>query len=208
MYAANLNVAGLYTFPNDLTSVPPGALLTADNFIINRPNTAESRRGFAAIGTSLGLASGQWVNNEFPYQNRLILSDTTNQLWYDSTGSFNWVKYTGTFAPPTGAYKIHGGEANKNFYLSTNTGVYKLDSISSTPVLAGGVPALDGTTVLTGVSGFLLASTQCVYQVVWGYSDANGNLILGNPSERILVSNTTGSSANVNVTFTVPQGVT
>jgi hypothetical protein len=68
---------------------------------------------------------------------------------------------------------------------------------------------LDGTGALAGDgTGFLLASKQFAYQIVFGYNDINGNLLLGNPSERILVVNSTAGTDNVNLTFTVPQGLT
>lgn len=209
MQASNLTNAGLYTFPNDLSQVPPGALLTADNVVINRNGTVETRRGLGAFGSNLSLSPNDYVTNFFPYQNRLIISDTTNKLSYDSTGSQDWVAYSGTYTPPTGMPKIHGLEANKNFYLTTSNGVYKLDAITSTPTLAGGIAALNGTATVTGASGFLGAEKQCVYQIVFGYTDSNGNLILGNPSQRILVSNTSATdSANASITFSLPAGLT
>lgn len=209
MQIPTLVTAGLYTFPNDLSQVPTGALLTADNITMNRNGAAETRRGFGQVGTSLSLSSPQYIQNYFAYQNRLIISDTLGQLWYDSTGAFNWVKYTGTYFPPAQMPKVHGIEANKNFYFATLNGVYKIDAIASPLVLAGGAAALDGTAVLAGDgSGFLGAMMQAVYQVVWGYTDVNGNLILGNPSQRILVSNTTVASDNVNLTTTIPLGLT
>lgn len=208
MYASTLTNAGLYTFPNDLSNVPVGALLQADNMVINRDGIADSRRGIALAGNALTLSAGQFVNKIFGYQNRLLLHYGTT-LAYDSTGTFVWTNFTGTYNPPTGMPKIHGLEANKNYYFTTSAGVYKIDAYNHQPVLSGGIPALDGTAVVTGGSGFLAADTQCVYQIVWGYNDANGNLILGNPSLRILVSNTSAvATANAAVTFTIPQGVT
>ena len=77
------------------------------------------------------------------------------------------------------------------------------------PTNSGAPPGLDGAAALAGDgAGFLGAAEQCAYQVVFGYSDVNGNLILGNPSERILVVNSTIAADNVNITFTVPQGLT
>lgn len=129
-------------------------------------------------------------------------------MWYDSTGSLTWVQFTGSYSVPSGATKIRGIEANKNFYLATSGGVEKLSAFNSTPALAGVPPGLDGTGVLAGAgSGFLGAAFQCAYQILFGYTDTNGNLILGAPSERILVVNSTGGSDNVALTFTVPQGL-
>lgn len=208
MYASALDFAGLYTFPNPLAKVPVGAALQADNLTANKDGTADIRRGLAAQGTTLSLASNQFITQWFAYQNRLLVQDTTGGLWYDSTGLLNWAKFSGTYSVPSGATKIRGVEANKNFFLATAAGVQKLSAYNSTPILAGVPPALDGTGVLAGAgAGFLGSNFQCAYQIVFGYTDANGNLILGAPSERILVVNSTGGADNVTLTFTVPQGL-
>jgi hypothetical protein len=44
---------GLYTFPNQLSQVPPGAMTIASNINIDRPGVAETRRGFEFYGTTL-----------------------------------------------------------------------------------------------------------------------------------------------------------
>ena len=182
--------------------------MTADNLVANKDGTAEIRRGLAASGSTLSLAAGQYITQGFAYQNRLLLHETTGGLWYDSTGSLAWSKFSGSYSVPSGASKIRGVEANKNYYLATSTGVRKLSAYNSTPILSGVPPGLDGTGALAAAgAGFLGASTQCAYQIVFGYTDANGNLLLGNPSERILVVNPGVGADNVILTFTVPQGL-
>lgn len=209
MYASNLDFTGLYTFPNPLSKVPVGAALLADNLTANKDGTAEIRRGLAAQGISLELSSTDYITQIFGYQNRLLINATTGGLWYDSTGDLDWTQFTGTYLVPAGANKIRGVEANKNFYLATNAGVQKLSSYNSTPIPSGVAPGLDGTAVLAGAgTGFLGANRQAAYQIVFGYTDVNGNLNLGNPSERILIVNSTAGSDDVTLTFTVPQGLT
>lgn len=208
MYASALDFAGLYTFPNPLSKVPAGAALQADNLTANKDGVAEIRRGLAAQGTTLGLGGSDFIDQFFAYQNRLLLHETTGGLWYDSTGSLAWTKFTGTYLAPTGATKIRGVEANKNFFFATAAGVQKIAAYNVTPALAGVVPGLDGSAALAGAgSGFLGSNEQCAYQIIFGYTDVNGNLNLGAPSERILVVNSTGGSDNVALTFTVPQGL-
>lgn len=188
-----------------MTKVPVGAALQADNLVSNKDGIAECRRGIAKTGS--GNLAG-YTNKYFAYQNTLLPNDNLGGLYYDS-GSFTWVAFSGTYLAPTGAAVVRGIEANKNFLLSTSTGVKKLSAYNTTPIPAGVPPGLDGTGALAGAgSGFLGASKQCAYQIVFGYNDVNGNLLLGSPSERILVTNATSGSDNVTLTFTVPQGLT
>lgn len=192
-----------------MSKVPVGAALQADNLTANKDGVAEIRRGLSAIGTSLNLGVDQFIDQWFAYQNRLLLHETTFGLWYDSDGTHNWSKFSGSYLAPTGVMKIKGAEANKNYYLATRAGVEKLSAYNSTPILSGVPSGLDGTGILAGAgTGFLAAAFQCAYQIVFGYFDVNGNLLLGNPSERILVVNGTAGTDNVTLTFTVPQGLT
>ena len=213
MYASALDFAGLYTFPNPLSKVPVGAALQADNLTANKDGSAESRRGLARKGNSFGFTVGTYISQWFSYQNHLIANGTDGSLVYDSSSniSLTWSTLTGTYSPPTNfsGAKIRGVEANKNLYLTTSGGVQKMAAYNQIPTNSGAPPGLDGAAALAGDgAGFLGAAEQCAYQVVFGYSDVNGNLILGNPSESILVVNSTIAADNVNITFTVPQGLT
>jgi hypothetical protein len=209
VYAQALDFTGLYTFPNPLTKVPVGAALQADNLTANKDGTAECRRGLAAVGISLNLSAGFWINQIFSYQNHLIINDNSGGLWYDLNQKQHWINFPGTYLSNSPSIKCRGVEANKNFYITTQKGIYKMQTWGSNPFLAGVPPGLDGTGVLAGSgTGFLLAAFQCAYQIVFGYTDRNGNLLLGNPSERILVVNSTAGNDNVTLTFTVPQGLT
>lgn len=218
MYASNLSFAGLYTFPNPLANIPVGGALQADNLVANKDGVAETRRGIAAQGDAFDLTElpvGQYIDSLFSFQNRLIAISTDGKYFADVTGDFVWSERGTNFFPPPNAVLVHFQEANKNLYLTTIAGIRKAATYD-TPILssgaaffAGAPAALDGTGVLSGAgSGFLGSMFQCAYQIVFGYVDANGNLILGSPSERILVVNSTGGSDNVDLTFTVPLGLT
>jgi hypothetical protein len=52
------------------------------------------------------------------------------------------------------------------------------------------------------------AYAQVAYRVIWGSRDANSNLYLGAPSQRIIVANSTAGALDVTLTFTVPSGIT
>lgn len=201
----DLQIKGLYTSPNNLSGVPQGALEVADNIVINSKNVADSRRGQTQYGSPLTVGSGQ-VNKLFNYASSLITS-YDDKLAYDS-GNGIWVDYSGTYLDPAENYKIRSLEALRNFYFTTNAGVFKLDSLTGTPRKAGVVRALGGTAQLTGSSGFLVNDSAVAYRMIWGYRDANNNLILGAPSQRLVVSNTTGGSRDVELTFTIPASIT
>ncbi len=99
-------------------------------------------------------------------------------------------------------------EALRNFYFTTDAGIYKIDSLTGTPRTAGSPKALGGEGTLTGASGFLLDDSAVTYRLVWGYIDANSNLILGAPSQRHIVVNEAGGTRDVVLTFPIPDDIT
>lgn len=202
MLALNLDNIGLYTFNNAISKNPPGSMSVALNGVIDKPGVFETRRGLKQYGTVLTTP----VYKLFSFQNKLIANHST-KLAYDSDGLGTWSDYSGTFTSIS-VDKIRAVEANKNLYLTTNNGIYKIDTITNSPYLAGGVPALDLTLAVTGATGFLDTPSQCAYRITWVYTDGNGNVVEGNPSMATTISNNGGTSVNVNVTFTIPSVVT
>lgn len=200
-----LAIRGLYTNPNELSKVPPGALTEATNTVIDRDDLLEQRRGFKSVGTELNLGT-DIVDAMYSYQSRLLLH-YGETFAYDSTGSMDWVEYSGNYGIPDGAYAVHSVQANKNLYFSTDVGIQKLDLLTNALRVAGVPEALDGQGSTTG-SGWFTNSTQVAYRIVWGYTDENNNLILGAPSQRIIVANNSGGSTNVSLTFTIPDDIT
>ena len=194
---------GLYTFPNLLSEVPPGAMTIASNVNIDRPQVAETRRGFEFYGTTLSSRAIKGYN----YDNTLIWYLLNGTLVYDSDGNGTWVAYAGSFFPPSGSF-IFSTQSSGNFYFTTNNGVYKLDSVTGTPRLAGAPPALDLQGAISGAGNAVTNNSQVMYQVVFGYIDVNNNLILGAPSEFLFVSNSSGSTQKVTLTITIPNGLT
>ncbi len=200
-----LKVAGLHTLPNSLSSVPEGALTIADNIVIDRDNCAEVRRGRDFYGTQLTTGTSL-IQNIYQYK-KTLLTRYNNTLAYDSNGLGTWVNYSGTFANPDTNYTCQSAQANSNFYITTASGVLKLDSVTATPTTAGVVRALGGSLALTGGSGFLANNGQVLYRIAWTHTDANNNVVIGAPSEQLTIGNSSGGSRNVNVTFVIPQGI-
>lgn len=198
----DLKAKGLHDFPNPL-SLPPGAMLLADNVVIDRDDTTDQRRGFGRYGTSL---TGT-IKKLFSYMGRMIVHHGTT-LSYDSDGAGTWSAFSGSYSPPTGAPKIRSATANKNFYFTTSEGVKKKDTLAGTPTQAGGLKGLDGSAALSGVAGFMATNSQVAYRVIFGIKDANDNKILGAPSSRIIIANSSGGTRDVALTFTLPAGIT
>ena len=201
----DLEIKGLYLSPNDLSGAPPGALAVADNIVINSKNVADSRRGQTQYGDPLTVGSGE-VEKIFNYASSLIVS-YDDKMAYDS-GDGVFVDYSGTYDAPSADIKKRSLEALRNFYFTTSQGIFKIDALTSTPRRAGVVKALGGTGALTGVSGFLIDDSAVAYRIVWGYQDANNNLILGAPSQRLVVSNSAGGDRDVTLTYTIPATIT
>lgn len=201
----NLELRGLYTSPNNLSGSPQGALSIADNVVINSKNLIESRRGQTQYGTALVVGSGQ-VNKLFNYRSDLLVNYDDKMAYNSGDGA--WVDYSGTYTAPSDTMKIRSLESNSNFYFTTSEGVFKIDSLTATPKAAGVVRALAGTGTLNGVTGFLENNSAVAYRIVWGYRDANNNLILGAPSQRIIVANSSGGDRDVELTFIIPDTIT
>lgn len=198
----SLKPKGKYTYPNPLSEAPQGAMSRALNVILSRPSVVEQRRGINNFGNALSNNPSSLYN----YQNRIIVHNGTT-LSYDSTGLGVWTNYSGSFTKPTNALVMRSFQANKNIYFSTNAGFKKLDVLTGTPVASGAPAGLDGAGSTTGV-GWFTNNTQVAYRILFGYTDANDNLILGAPSQRIVVSNSSGGATNVSLTFTLPAGMT
>ena len=208
MYASVLSFAGLYTFPNPLANIPVGGALQADNLTANKDGIAETRRGLFGNGHNFNFGgSGSLLEQIAQFQNSLLVQDGS-ELYYEVTpGNLDFTNLSVLVGP--GSLRPHFQEANKNLYITSNIGIQKTSTVSVAPIPAGVPPGLDGSGVLAGAgTGFLGSMFQCAYQIVFGYIDANGNLNLGNPSQRILVVNAMGGADNVNLTFSVPLGMT
>lgn len=210
-----MKIKGLYTNPNQLSEAPDGALAIADNIWINKDSIAESRRGFVFLPFALPHA-GDRADKYAQFQNKLLIhynnTGTTNANdslgYYDNSTGVN--TYSGVYAhPDVNLARMKFAESNQNIYFTTAAGVYKNDLISNTPVPAGMYQGLDVTaTASTNASGFMATNTEVAYRVVWGITDANNNLNLGAPSQRAVISNSSGGQQDVSLQITIPTGIT
>lgn len=202
-----LAVKGLFLNPSTFgDNAPNGALTIANNVVIDRPSVVATRRGFDNSFSTVPTNG----NAMFQYNSVKLFYGVNHTLYADAADNGTFVAYSGTYPEPDQsniASRVRGLESNKNFYFITANGTYRLDNIAGQPRLAGAPPGLSGEGTVTGATGFLPDQTNVAYRVVFGYKDFNQQLVLGAPSSRIVVSNNSGTSANVTVTFQVPKEI-
>lgn len=210
-----LKVLGLYTNNNELSAAPDGSLAIADNIWISKDSIAESRRGFAFLPYALPNSNDR-ADKLSTFQNYLLVhyndatagSNNDKLAYYSPSDGIN--VYSGSFQHPDPLLgRMKFAESNQNIYFTSSTGIWKNDLITNNPVPAGMYPALDCTTTASAsVSGFMNNNSSVAYRVVWQITDANNNLIQGDPSYQSVISNTSGSVQNTSLQITVPAGIT
>ncbi len=205
-----LRAKGLFTFQNFLSAIPEGALLDATNVVIDRDGVIEPRRGIHEYG-DFGLLADR-AKQLLNYKNRILAHYDSTIAYDDGTGTF--ADFSESFSEVDSGLRIKGVELNGNFYVTTSSGIKKIEANSSdlsTAIIsdAGGVKALNGTAVVNySTAGFFLGHSKVAYRIVWGIKDINNNLILGSPSSRIVITNFSENSGTVDLTFGVPNEIT
>jgi hypothetical protein len=203
---ARLDVTGLKLDPNPFTRTPKGAMVRAENVVMDRPGVATSRRGQGPYGDTLSGAPVTALRSVSSYKDRLIVHrDST--ISYDSDGAGTWADYAGSYSPRTG-HQIRPVEAGGSLFIATTTGIQKLDELTGAWAAAGVPKALDGDVALTGASGFMANNTAVAYRLVWLIEDAQGREIVGAPSGRVTIGNSAGASRDVAHTWYIPTGIT
>jgi len=214
-----LAAKGLFTMPNSLSQVPPGSLLVAKNVVIDYDGLISGRRGIKQFGDAL-TGTNYAVFEEFFYKGTKLIwygndgvsinDPARMHLAYDSDQLGTWIETCSGFSAP--AYALtdtyRSAQSNGNIYLTSTTGILKTDAPENALYPAGGFPGLDGTAATVDASGFMANDTEVAYRMTWATTDQNNNTYEGVPSTRAVVSNNTGNSVNVNVTFSIPNGVT
>jgi len=211
--AITLAISGLILNPSTFDPKSAnGALTVANNVVIDRPSVVATRRGFSNDFVSL-INDG--AVSMFQYNSYMLINtsdDDMHSVRYDIDGNPYLSTYTGTYSVPTHTNpesRVRAIETNKNFYFITEDGTYRLDRIDGEPRKAGAPAGLSGTGVVlaTAGTGFLPNNSNIAYRVVFGYKDYNDQLILGAPSSRIIVTNTSGTDSNATVTFQIPKEI-
>jgi hypothetical protein len=174
---------GLYLQQNSFT-VPDGALEQAENCVITYDGVITKRRGFFTFLTPGGL---NVLNALFLYQNTLIAVYNSMIQWVSSLGVGTTL--SGEPVAVTGTRVSRSVQANDNLYFTTDNGVMKIEAFNSIVYKAGIPPGLDLTGKFAAADGPIRADTQVGYRIVFGRRDANKNLLLGAPSDILVLTN-------------------
>lgn len=132
------------------------------------------------------------------------------------------IEYDYVFEEVQADLRIKSIEMNSSLYVTTKDGIKKISALNPFFVSdAGGINALDVNLSLdvgpgSSTNGFFgplgpspsERDVEVAYSVVWGNKDINNVLLLGKPSARSVIINTTGEFRNVIVDFPVPDSVT
>lgn len=203
-----LPIRGLWTAPN-VFDAPLGSTERLDNMVFE-DGIAVPRRGFQLLeGTP--TITGPIRQITF-FRGYPVVHHNSTQIsrW---TGTA-WSTYSGSFAVPSSSASghVHFENANQSLFVTTDAGVYELDTPAGSWRLTGAPKALDGTATLrrtVNETGFATANKQWAYRVEWLYKNANNRLQYGAPSGRFLVQNpanivaTTANIAKLNGSTTV-----
>ncbi len=183
---------GLYLQQNSF-SLPDGYMEEASNAVVSRDGILGKCRGKYQYYEAL---TGT-LNRLFNYEDKLLAAYQDKIGYYTNTGSSP--SETGTQTLLTGeTVAITGGrvsrslQANENFYFTTNNGALKLTAYNSAISKSGAPQGLDILAkFVNGTQSTWFTGGDIVgYRVVFGYTDVNGNLILGAPSDIATITNT------------------
>ena len=202
--ATSLKLRGVATHKNRMSEVREGALARAENLIIDRESIAEPRRGLPYYGDA--ISAGANYRRLIPYEAKLIAHVSTTL--YRDNGSGTWTSYSGTFTEPASGYRLRDAQSNGNLYVTSATGIRKLDELAGTWRSAGLHSPLDGRGTLSGASGFLADDSAVGYRATFYYADANGNEIESAPSHGKIIQNSAGGTRDVALTWYLPTGLT
>lgn len=206
-----LKISGLYTSYNELLA-PEGSLKIAKNVNINVPNLAEPRKGFDRLTTAgWNVASerteflGYWNGTLVALHNNSV-SAGNSEFYYLNAGVWT---FFGNISTPDHYYSA---QASGNFFLTSNSGVQKRDALTQPSDGTAGMPAGIGLepAVVIGTNNWLLNGDSVAYRAVFVREDANENLLFGSPTNRAILTNSSGANrattVRVDIAFNVEIG--
>ena len=204
---------GLHTDPSYISNTPEGALTVAENVVIDKEGTIQPQRGFRQYSEPITTSSGniEKIKQLLFYKDKILYNVGDNLKYNSEILDIDGHDMTGqvvSVESPEDNIRIKGLEANGNLYYTTNNAINKVYNhgtyLTNSPA---GAPHMGDVSVRLIPNpereGFLPNDSKVAYRCLWGFRDSANNLILGAPSERVVVTNAYGY--NVNVELTIPS---
>ena len=203
-----LKLYGLNTY-SDIFSIPEGTFSTASNIVIDQNNLISPRRGYEILPRDIdggGLVNTTEGQTLFYYKGRVHLQLSTGKIYYYNDDNDNWVYYgdDNVIVRPTSETRSRFVAANKNIYATSSQGVQKIDALGGVVRDSGAPQALAASKSAETAGSIIGGGYSVAYRIVWGYKDANNNLILGAPSQRLVVTSTESPAHASDFTLTIP----
>jgi hypothetical protein len=139
----------------------------------------------------------------FDYSSKIFAYYNSTLNYYNS----GW-NSVGSLTKPTNALVPRPVSMNQNLYITSSSGLKKLDSTSST-LYSAGIPSglMMTLTEASGTGTAIPTAKYVAYRYIITRIDANNNLIRGGVSGREIYSNTSGSTKNVVVQGYLPTSI-
>lgn len=199
----SFNIRGLATYAND-TQVPAGSLVVANNIDLSAPGLAKPRRGFdnhsaQAATDDRNYALLNYSDTLFSFVNGSTLYGYIASSWTSK----------GALTKPTYAKNIRAVGMSKCLFVTSSSGLKKLDSTSNS-LYAAGIPQGLHMTLATSVStGTAVdAADYVAYRYLIARKDAQNNTIQGAPGARAIILNAQVDARDVTVICYIPSGLT
>lgn len=196
-----VKAAGLFLSPNELGSIPDGALSQADNVVIRADNIIECRRGTKVVSTKTLKKLRSWKGILIGHDGGSILS--RSNVAVDA-----WTDYSESCISVSG-WRIELAEGGGDLYITTSGRPKRLDAITGILEDQSIQPVSGMKGMLVNVGGTALPPLKTVgYRCVFGKYDSNGRLILGQPSGRSVVSNVSAvDTYDLSPFYAIPVGL-
>ena len=199
-----LEVKGLHTYSSELSGVPAGGLSVARNVDITRQNIVGPRRGYNYLTYDLPLTTDR--ASKLVFYNSAVFSHYNDATFsfYDTGAGFS---SRGALIAPTTASSIKSAKMNKNLFLTSSSGLQKMDDTTAAIYQAGLPQGIHTESALSGTGTAVANGDNVAYRYLIGSKDNNKNLILGGVSSRNELANGAGSTQDVTLTCNLPDGL-
>lgn len=197
--SSHYSIKGLHTSNSDIAGSPDGSLSIAKNVDLSKINLAQCRRGYDERYADTSYT----VQKFFDYESVLFAQYNNTLNYYDGS---TW-NSSGALVKAANALVPRAVAMNQNLYITSSTGLKKLDDSAGT-LYAAGIPSglMMSLSAAAGTGTAVTSGNYAAYRYIIGRYDANNNFIRGGVSGREVVQ-ASGSAKNIVVKGYLPSTI-